>query len=311
MDNCSVLPCAFFFALALWSSAGSSQTLKTLEVLHTNDMHAHVFGVMPNDAMCAPAHIDDKNCYGGFDRIATMVDRLRNPKRATLLVDAGDQFQGSMFHQLYQGLAAAQFMNAIGYDAMAVGNHEFDNGPDALAQFASSLRFPLLSANIDAQAHPLLKDKIKPYVIINKPGMRIGIIGYTTEDTRYLSAPGSKIQFLPIIASVKKAVQALQKAKVDVIIAVSHAGLARDKEVAQKVSGIAAIVCGHTNSLLSNLVKNSDGPCPLVVQSPKNEPVLLISAYAYGKYLGRLTFSFDAQGVPKGGPASLYCSIST
>lgn len=299
MDNSSKTRCAFFFMLALFSSVGLGQTLKSLEILHTNDMHAHIFGVTPDDAMCTLANIDTDLCYGGFDRMATLVDRFRKQNNTTLLVDAGDQFQGSMFHQLYGGLASAQFMNEIGFDAMAVGNHEFDNGPEALAKFASTIRFPLLSANIDASAHPLLKDMIKPYVIVHKKGLRIGIIGYTTEDTRYLSAPGPKVHLLPIIPSVKKAVVALQKAKVDVIIALSHAGLARDKEVASKVSGIAVIVSGHTNSLLSNTVKNSDGPCPLVIRSLKGEPVLLVSAYAYGKFLGRLNFSFDESGVPK------------
>ncbi len=269
-----------------------------LTVLHTNDMHAHVLGVRDDDTMCSQEDMDLKKCYGGFDRIFGEATRQRSLSKNTVLLDAGDQFQGSLFHVLYRGIASANFMNQIAYDAMTVGNHEFDDGPAGLKQFVTTIRFPIISANIDVSKSPELKNLIKPYTIIERNGKRIGLVGYTTEDTAYLSSPGEKIRFLPIIESVTRAVKELKAKKVDVIVAISHSGLNRDKEVAKKVSGIAAIVCGHSNSLLSNTHKNADGPSPLVVMSPAKEPVLLVSAYAYGKFLGKLKFSYDQKGVP-------------
>lgn len=291
------------FIVAAWVFAISAQAvvppLKELVILHTADMHARVLGVKTNDVMCTPSELNDKGCFGGFARIYTRAHIERQKHKSTLLVDAGDQFQGTMFHQLYQGKVSARFMNRIGYDAMAAGNHEFDNGPKILAEFIAELKFPMLSANIDVSQSPELKNKIKPYIILRKNNLRIGIVGYTTEDTAYLANPGPRVKFLSIIPSVRAAVSALKNAKVDVIIALSHAGLARDIEVARSVDGIAAILCGHTNSLLSNVVPASDGPSPLVIKSPNQNPVLLGAPFAFGKYLGRLAFSFDSDGVPR------------
>ena len=286
--------------LTLWAKlpAEAQPAIKKLVILHTNDMHARVLGVKANDGMCTPDERDESICFGGFDRIYTQVLAERARGLPLILLDAGDQFQGTMFHYLYSGLASARFMNIIGYDAMVVGNHEFDNGPSVLANFINKIKFPMLSANINLSKSLELNNKIKPYVIINKNNIKIGVIGYTTEDTAFLSNPGPHISFNPIVESVKKAVLELKKAHVDVIIALSHAGLARDIQIAKSIDGIAAIISGHTNSLLSNKASDSDGPCPLVVLSPSKKPTLIGSAFAYGKYLGRIEFSFDAQGVP-------------
>lgn len=286
---------------------------KELVLLHTNDMHARVMGVRSDDSMCSLEDRDTENCFGGFDRIARQVKSERDSNKNVVLLDAGDQFQGTMFHLMYHGQVSAHLMNRIGYDAMAVGNHEFDNGPQVLAQFIKTTTFPIVSANIDVSKSPELRQRIKPYIIVQKNDVRIGIVGYTTEDTAYLSSPGQNIQFLPIIPSVKKAVASLKKARVDVIIAVSHSGLNQDIEVAKKVSGLAAIISGHTNSLLSNHQHKADGPSPLVVLSPDKVPVLLVSAYAYGKFLGKLTFSFDDTGRPlswSGEPILLHHGIT-
>lgn len=271
---------------------------RELVILHTNDMHARVIGVTADDTMCTLEERDSPKCFGGFDRIYSAVNRERSQHKNTVVVDAGDQFSGTMFHQIYLGKASGKMMNQIGFLGMAVGNHEFDDGPKVLGEFASTINFPLLSANIDASKDPNLNGKIKPYIIKNINGIRVGLVGYTTEDTAYLSSPGALVKFLPIVPALKHAVAEIKKAGVDVIIALSHSGLARDMEVAKQVDGIAAIICGHSNSLLSNNVKNADGPSPLVVRSPNNSPVLLASAYAYGKFLGKLTFTFDRDGKP-------------
>ncbi len=271
---------------------------KELTILHTNDMHSKLFGINQHESMCSMAQKDTDKCLGGFDRIAYKVDEIKAANKNVLVLDAGDQFQGSMFHLLYNGLVSAKLMNLVGYDAMAVGNHEFDNGPLILSEFINELKFPILSCNIDASQSPELKDKIKPYTITNINNIKVGIIGFTTPDTSFLSSPGDKVKFLPLIPSIKQAIQKLQAAKVDVIIGLSHSGLIKDIEIAKQVSGMAVIISAHTNSLLSNLQPNKDGPCPMVIMAPNKKPVLLVSAYAYGKFLGYLKFSFNAKGEP-------------
>jgi 5'-nucleotidase len=276
--------------------------LKEITILHTNDMHARLLGTKEKDGdqgMCAPQDRNLPECFGGFDRIYSEVQAQRAKNKTTLVLDAGDQFQGTLYHDFYKGLASARFMNAIGYDAMALGNHEFDNGAQILSKFINSLSFPVLATNIDSSKNKYLKNKIKKHIIISKNNIKIGIIGLITEDTAFLSKPESDIRFNPIEQHLRRSVLALKKANVDLIIALSHAGLARDIKLAQSIEGIAAIICGHSNSLLSNKVTHSDGPSPLVVLSPKKNPVLLVSAYAYGKYLGYVRFSVDDQGIPR------------
>ena len=288
----------FCFILLFNFFAYANSLEKELTILHTNDMHSKLFGINQYESMCNINEKDTDKCLGGFDRIAYKVDEIKATNKNVLVLDSGDQFNGSMFHLIYNGLASAKLMNLVGYNAMAVGNHEFDNGPVVFSEFISELKFPILSCNIDASQSPELKDKIKPYTIIDLNNTKVGIIGFTTPDTSFLSSPGDKVKFLPLIPSIKQAIQKLQAAKVDVIIGLSHSGLIKDIEIAKQVSGMAVIISAHTNSLLSNLQPNKDGPCPMVIMAPNKKPVLLVSAYAYGKFLGYLKFSFNAKGEP-------------
>ncbi len=111
-------------------------------------------------------------CIGGVARRATEINRLRIEENGanTILLDAGDQFQGTLFYTQYKGKEAAQFMNELGYQAMAIGNHEFDDGPANLANFIGEIQFPLLSANIDASNQADLKGQFQPYTILDVNG---------------------------------------------------------------------------------------------------------------------------------------------
>lgn len=298
MRGCKYFSVTVFMFCSHLLFAHAIKIEKELVLLHTNDMHARVMGVRQDDSMCSVEDRDTKACFGGFDRIATQVktEKMHHPN--VLVLDAGDQFQGTVFHQHYRGQVSADLMNHIGYQAMAVGNHEFDDGPEVLAAFAHTAQFPLLSCNIDVSQSSQLKNVVKPYIIVQQQSLRIGILGYTTEETAFLSVPGPQVKFLPIIPAVQKTIATLKKLGVDVIVAISHSGLNQDIQVAQNVSGLAAIVSAHTNSLLSNDHEKADGPSPLIVLSVEKVPVLLVSAYAYGKYLGKLKFTFDNKGRP-------------
>ena len=199
-----------------------------LTVLHTNDVHGRVdqfdgFGT-PCDAEEAAAN----ECFGGAARIKTIVDQVRLEDGNVVLLDGGDQFQGTLFYTQYKGAEAQEMMNALGYDAMAVGNHEFDDGPDTLGRFVDGANFPVLSANIDASAEPTLAGKIQPSAVIEIGGETIGVVGYTTEDTAILSSPGPNVVFNNIEASVQAAVDDLTAQGINKIMAVSHAGFMRN-----------------------------------------------------------------------------------
>jgi 5'-nucleotidase / UDP-sugar diphosphatase len=283
----------FFSWLLLSFTALAHSAQFKLTIMHTNDVHARLKPYNNQNQACA---LEEKSCYGGVAKRVTKVREIRKKKRNTLLLDAGDQFQGSIFHLKYQGDEASQFMNKMGYDAMALGNHEFDKGPEVLSRFIKSVRFPVLGANIYAGNDPFLKNLIKAYTTVNIGGQTIGLIGGITEDTKNLSHPGHQVRFLSIEAEIKKAVTDLKNLNVNKIILLSHSGIEKELEIAKDIDGIDIIVGGHSHTLLSNYDKAAFGPYPTVITSPSGTPVLVVTASENGKYLGQLDVEFDSMG---------------
>lgn len=269
-----------------------------LTILHTNDVHARIVEFDRFGSSCDEDEAREGRCFGGVARRATKVREIRAEVPNLLLVDAGDQFQGTRFYNRFQGAAAAAALAHLGYDAMVVGNHEFDDGPEVLGRFIDSLPFPVLGANIDRSGEPRLAG-LKDWVVVERGGRRIGIIGFITEETADLSSPGETIDFLPIEEVVERSLRQLEADGVDIIIGLSHSGFGRDRALAHSLSGLDIIVGGHTNTLLKNDDPEAEGPYPVVVESPRGEPVLIVSAFAWGKYLGRLDVVFDDRGVLK------------
>jgi 5'-nucleotidase len=187
-------------------------------------------------------------------------------------------------------------MNLVGFDAMAVGNHEFDDGPEVLAAFVDKVDFPVLFANTDLANEPLLDGKVPPYVITEVGGEKVGIIGLLAEDTDELASPGPNVPFLHAEDILPGMIAELAEAGVNKIIALSHMGMSRDMEIAAAVDGVDVIVGGHSNTLLSNTVEDADGPYPTMVTSPDGTEVPIVQAFAYTKYLGELELTFDDDG---------------
>jgi 5'-nucleotidase / UDP-sugar diphosphatase len=270
----------------------------TLTIIHTNDVHDRVDPVTAYNNTCTAKDRALKHCYGGYARLMTLIQRLRKSSKNPLVLSGGDQFQGSLFYRTYKGRLAARAMNLMGYDASAIGNHEFDDGPAVLARFIRAVNFPLVASNIDASGEPALSGVIRPFATLHVDDEKIGIVGYTTEDTAELSQPGKRVRFMRAESALTGAIAFLRSQGIDKIVAVSHAGFARDKHVASTVEGIDVIVGGHTNTLLSNTVRGADGPYPVVVKSPAGKPVLIVQAYAFSRYVGKLEVTFDGAGVP-------------
>ena len=162
-------------------------------------------------------------------------------------------------------------MNRLGYDAMAVGNHEFDGGPQTLARFAERIDFPLLASNMDVSADRHLAGRVAPWTVLEFGAERIGVIGLITEETPSISSPGPVIQFSDLTQSLKAAVAELERMGIDKIIALGHVGYWRDMTLARAVDGVDIIVGGHSHTYLSSLSSTdpaATGPYPTLVTLP-------------------------------------------
>jgi len=267
-----------------------------LTILHTNDIHAHLAPFDDLGAYCDKEKDAAGKCLGGAARLATAVGRERAKGGNQLLLDAGDQFQGTLFFTKYKGEACAFFMDRLGYDAMTLGNHEFDDGPATLANFIRSLKFPVLTANADFANSPQLRGLVAPYSIREIGGRKVGIIGATQPKAAQLSSPGPDITFPAFLPSMQAAVTELRQKGVNIIIVLSHAGIKGDKKLAASVAGIDVIVGGHSHVLLGNGYPEAVGPCPLVVEGPDGGQTLIVTAGYWGRYLGVLHTAFDDAG---------------
>ena len=216
-----------------------------------------------------------------------------------LLLNGGDNFQGSLFYTTYKGAAEAEFLNQMKFDAMTVGNHEFDDGEDALVPFLDVIKFPVLSANVKANAQSKVGDRIKPSIVLEVGGQKIGIIGAVTNDTPEIASPGPNITIEDDIKTITAEVEKLKAEGVNKIIALTHVGYPRDKEMIAKIPGVDVVVGGHSHSLLSNTDAKAEGPYPTMVDNPDGYKVPVTQAASYSKYLGEFKVVFDDNGVVK------------
>ena len=310
----SVLKAALFGATALTLSAGSAFADFNLEVLHINDLHSRIEAINKYDSTCSDEEATAGECFGGIARVKTAVEQKREALSGgnLLVLDAGDQFQGSMFYTKYKGAPIAEFMNGIGFDAMAIGNHEFDDGPEELLAFIDAIDFPILSGNTIAAEDSVVHDKFEGYKVFDFNGEKVGVVSVLATDTGETSSPGPKITFEDEITYLQKAVPELEAQGVNKIILLSHVGYKRDQEIAAAVDGIDVIVGGHSHTLLSNTDEKAAGPYPTLVKNPSGDDVPIVTAYAYSKYLGDLSLTFDDDGkltAVSGAPILLDASI--
>lgn len=254
-----------FFALVvcvslsiLFASPAHCQSTE-LRILHLNDFHGFAAGkrLIGSDEM-----------QGGISYLAWLADSLRKEK-PTLLLAAGDMIQGSPFANLFKGKPVIEIMNKMGFDAMCVGNHEFDYGKDVLRERIAEAAFPVLGANVKGMPG------LKPYIIKELGGLKVAIIGVVTEDTPFATHPANVegLTFLSPAATVEEYVRKLRDS-VNIIIVLSHLGYNNDMLLAGRVKGIDIIVGGHshTQTLKHMLIGNT----------------VIVQAWEYGMVLGVL-----------------------
>lgn len=273
-----------------------------LVLLHTNDVHAHIEEMNKYASGCKASDRDKGECYGGVARRVTKINEIRGmDPNHTLLLDAGDQFQGTLWFNIYNGQEAARFMNEMKYDAMSLGNHEFDNGVEGLIPFMENVTFPIVCCNLDTSQQPNMIGLFSRHEILNKGGKRIAIIGYLTEDTSFISNPGKHLHFYDVVDSVKAEVQKIKSMtpKVDILIGVGHYGYGNDKKLAHAVPDLDIIVGGHTHTFLYDMTgplpsnDEPEGPYPTIVDHGTRK-TLIVQDYFAGKYLGFLNITFDS-----------------
>lgn len=266
----------------------------TMTIVHINDTHARL---EPTGGLTLGGQQNQR--LGGFARVISLFDRLRGTATNPLFLHAGDVFQGTLYFNQYQGLADRYFMHRMGIRAMAPGNHEYNLGPDGLANFLNGVRFPVVSANTDVSREPKLAGRIKPYAVVSVGGQRVGIIGLTTPETSILSSPGPNVRFTDPVPATQQAVVELLARGVKNIVVLSHLGYPQDQELARRVTGVQVIVGGHSHTLLGQTPfpeLRPGGAYPTIVKNPENKDVLVVQAWEWAKVVGRLQVTFNAQG---------------
>ena len=277
----------------------------SLTIAHINDTHSHfdeaVTPFLLPDASGAPAATYTQ--AGGFPRLASKIDQLRidafDDDKDFLLLHAGDAFSGTLFFTLFEGQLNADFMNLMEFDAMVIGNHEFDLGNEALAKFSDSVDFPLISANTKVKGVDPLNGAYLPLTIKMLRNKPVAIVGLTTEYTKIISSPGESVSFTEVQKTAKKAVKILQGHGINKIIFLTHLGLEEDRLLAQSVPGIDVIIGGHSPELLgdhSNIGLSAEWPSPVMERGPDGGSVCIMHSGEYSTSIGVTDVDFSGDG---------------
>ena len=279
-------------ALTAGTAAADGHAAYTLHILHYNDTHSRIEPINRFDSTCSPEDDAAGECFGGAARLKAAIDQKRAELEGenVIVLDAGDQLQGSLMFTTYNGDAEAEMVNAIAPDVMAVGNHEFNKGDENLARVIDMLEMPVVSGNLDLTGNNLLADKIQDTLVLEVGGERIGIVSALATDTAETSSPSDQVVFMDEAESLAQDAATLEAEGVNKIIALTHVGFPADQRIAEAAEGIDVIVGGHSHTTFSNTEEGAEAYPTTVGGVP------IVQAGAYTKYLGHLTVSFDAEG---------------
>ena len=253
-----------------------------LVILHTNDTHSQV---EPTDKSSLKT-----SDMGGYARRMGLISRIREQEKNILLVDAGDYSQGTPYFNFFNGRIEIEAMNRMKYDAGTLGNHEFDNGIDTLAVVLKNAAFPMISSNYNLEKTNLYQ-LVKPYVVLVKAGMRIGIMALDVNPESLIFEKNYRglIYLDPVQKANEVSALLKKKEKCDLIICLSHLGSdstkqeVNDFEIARKTRYIDVIIGGHSHSLIMNTeVKNVIGKQVVIAQMGKS-----------GMYFGRVDLELE------------------
>ena len=258
--------------------ASAAETVIT--ILHTNDTHSQIDPLPANDANAGK---------GGVARRATLVKRVRKENPNTLLVDAGDVLQGSPYFNFYKGEVEYKAMSAIGYDVGTLGNHEFDNGVDALAAALKFANFDIVSANYDVKG-TVLEQRVKRYVVKTLAGIRVGLFGLGVSPVALITPDNFKgVTYIDPVVAARDVVKKLrEEERCALVVCMSHLGYYADGKsgdsfVASQIDGIDFIASGHTHTFMKE---------PVTQTQPCGAKTTIFQVGKSGIYVGRVDFTF-------------------
>lgn len=262
-----------------------SENFKKITILHTNDVHSHIEPFSKD-------HSEFPN-RGGFERRSTILNSIRSKNPNTLLLDAGDIFQGTPYFNFYNGELEFKLMSLLKYDAVTIGNHDFDNGITGLNEQMPNASFDFLISNYDFK-NTVLDGKTSDYKIYNKSGIKIGVFGLGIEleglVTKELYRETKYLDPIDIAQDVAKKLK--NEEKCDLIICLSHLGYKYDNlpnrvcdyNLAKKTKDIDLIIGGHTHTFMTE---------PVILKNQISKDVLVNQVGCFGLFLGQIDFYFD------------------
>lgn len=267
--------------LAVVASMAFAQKTQQLVILHTNDTHSQI---EPTDA-AASRNAD----MGGYARRLGVINEIRKQEPHVVLVDAGDFSQGTPYYNFFGGRLEVKGYNQMGYDATALGNHEFDNGMDSLAMLMTLKNFPVVVSNYDVSASRI-KGYVEPWIVRKKGKLKIGIMGLGVDPTGLIMEKNYEgVVYNDPVKTAREVSDFLRNTKkCDVIICLSHLGSdstdvkVNDFTIARNTTNIDVIIGGHSHSLLENVTTtNAAGKKVIIAQMGRS-----------GLYLGRIDLEF-------------------
>lgn len=269
-------PVFLFLFVFLSGSAFSAETpIISLKIIHINDLHGHI---QPEADKAAPGMMS-----GGAVYLGAMVlrEKAADPE-GWILLAAGDMFQGTPVSNVFRGKPVTEIMNYLGFDAMVLGNHEFDWGQETLQEITKRSAFPVLGANILLPGGKPLPGTRK-YIILERKGLKIAVIGIITPDTALTTKPENVkgLSFTEPERVLPGLIREAREKGAALVIVLSHCGLERDRKIAALVAGIDVIVGGHSHTAI-------EPPCLA-------GNTIIVQAGWAGKYLGVLDIQYDAQ----------------
>ena len=269
------------FSMIVWvlvtclspGSAPCSQSIP-LTIVHLNDLHGHILPYMDKSVL-------QDQPVSGAAYLAAMIaqERAKNPE-GTLLLAAGDMFQGTPISNVFRGRSVIEIMDALKFDAMVLGNHEFDWGREALEALRLAASFPFLAANIVTKSGETLAG-MKPYILLTRQGVRVAVIGVTTPETSFTTNPAtvSDLVFQDPAQVLPPLIEQVRTEGAQVVILLSHLGLDADEQLAGQIGGIDVIVGGHSHTAVTTPVRINN--------------TIIVQAKCYGVYLGVLELRID------------------
>ncbi|MDE5851107.1 MAG: bifunctional metallophosphatase/5'-nucleotidase [Muribaculaceae bacterium] len=256
---------------------------RDLVILHTNDTHSLI--------------LPDTDGKGGVMQRKAIIDSVRAANKDVLLIDAGDKVQGTLYFKFFKGDVEYPLQNMLGVDIAILGNHEFDNGLQALADNERKLKAERLSSNYDFTGTPA-EGLFKPYAIRNIGGKKIGFIGLNIDPESIISQANYEgMGFKDVIETANNTAAFLKdKKKCDMVVAVTHIGYPKgndkttDPELARASKDIDIIIGGHSHTLID---PKNPGKYPCIVENAEGRPVLIVQTGKSGKYIGQIRVDLD------------------